>query len=779
MTLESGQVLAARYALLRKLGDGGTGEAWLASDRGAGVNRVLKVLRPELAAQPAERERFLRAARVQRDCAHPGILRFVELHEGDPLFAVFAHEAEGDLSRLRARGWQQVLTPLRQLAEALGALHAGGWVHRDLKPANVLLGGDGRPLLSDFDLSAAIGDESAARGGSPFSASPQQLQGAPPAVADDVYAFGALAYELLTGYPPFYPDAAAARLAVGPPQAVGARVPVPEELDRIVQRCLARDAAERPRAMEDVVAILQSLERHGTDEVSVPRVASAPVALRAPEPPTPTIEPQWRRGAPAGPSAAELRSQGFRRGVLAAALAFLLVAAGLVFFALPAWVERNAARGDGAVATSAAPSAPATQKTAERDLERLAAAKRAYEELRPAVARRLAALDGRAAGTWGGEEFARGKQRFPDAEADFGRRLYDSALTKLREADAALQGTERRAPGALQAALAAGAAAVEAGDAGAARRQFELALRIDAQNPAAKRGLARADSLEEVRRLLAEAAAHEREGATAAAAAAYRKALQLDPDTVAARSALVRLQSEVTGSEFAAAVAEGLAALSRKDYRSARAAYERAGRLRPGAPEVQDGLARIDRALGDRSIATQLEAAQRAEREERWRDALAGYREALRIDANLLAAQQGVERSEPRAMLDAELSAYLERPERLFSSDVRGAARSVLQRAGAVPSPGPVLTRQVAEVRNLLAAAETPVRVAIASDSQTEVMIYRIGRLGTFERKDMELMPGKYTVVGTRAGYRDVRRELTILPGQPAPSLVIRCEEQI
>jgi hypothetical protein len=149
------------------------------------------------------------------------------------------------------------------------------------------------------------------------------------------------------------------------------------------------------------------------------------------------------------------------------------------------------------------------------------------------------------------------------------------------------------------------------------------------------------------------------------------------------------------------------------------------------------------------------------------------------VDANLLAAQQGVERAEPRAMLDAELAAYLARPERLFSSEVRGAAKSVLQQARSIPSPGPLLTRQVSEVSALLAAAETPVRVAFASDNQTEVTIYRIGKLGTFERKDMELMPGKYTVVGTRAGFRDVRRELMILPGQPAPSLEIRCEEQI
>jgi hypothetical protein len=130
-------------------------------------------------------------------------------------------------------------------------------------------------------------------------------------------------------------------------------------------------------------------------------------------------------------------------------------------------------------------------------------------------------------------------------------------------------------------------------------------------------------------------------------------------------------------------------------------------------------------------------------------------------------------------MLDGELSTYLERPERLFSPEVRSVARTAVQRAKGISTPGPVLTNQVAAVERLIAGAETPMRVALASDNQTEVTIYRVGRLGAFERKDMELLPGRYTVVGVRPGYRDVRRELTLLPGSAAPTLVIRCEEPI
>ena len=297
--------------------------------------------------------------------------------------------------------------------------------------------------------------------------------------------------------------------------------------------------------------------------------------------------------------------------------------------------------------------------------------------------------------------------------------------------------------------------------------------------PLARRGLERAGTLTEVRQLLAEAAQLEEQGQAAAAAATYRKALQLDRDAHAARQALARLDAQATGGAFAAAMSQGLASLARRDFAAARSAFERAGRLRPGAPEVAEGLAQVERGLADRSIGAHLEAAQQAERTERWAAALAEYRKALDVDRNLLAARQGVERAEPRAMLDAELAAVIERPERLFSLEVRGAARATLQQARAVPAPGPVLARQVETVERLVAAAETPLRVALASDNVTEVTINRIGRLGAFDRKDVELLPGRYTVVGVRAGFRDVRRELTLVPGREAPTLVIRCEEPI
>jgi tetratricopeptide (TPR) repeat protein len=771
--LQGGQILAARYVLLRKLGAGRATQVWQARDREAGADRVLKIL---VSADPGERERFLAGVRLQQRLAHPNLQACATVSDSEPPFAVFDCVAHGDLAALRGRPWPQLLGALAGIADGLAELHARGLVHRDLKPANVLLGDDGVPVLADFGLAAAAGDAAAPRGGSPFAMSPQQLDGEPPAPEDDLYAFGALAYELLGGYPPFYPDARPERVRTESPAPLPVRAGVPAGLEQLVLRCLAKAPRDRPA---DAVRLAASLRALGTALADDSRPATpAVVRLRPPPSVEPGIDPAWHRAAPQGPSPEQLRSQGFRRGLVAASLGFLLLVAGFVFFVLPQRVER-AAQATPAAVTPATPAKPPAPSPAAPDLQKLAEAKRAFEELRPSVGQRLDALERRAAGQWAGEVFARGKRALAEADAAFGRREHVAALATLRVATEDFAAAEREAAGQLRAALAAGSAALERGDATAARSAFERALAIEPGNAAARRGVERAGTLTEVRRVLAEAAQLEEQGQAAAAAAAYRKALQLDRDAQAARQALARLDAQATGGAFAAAMSQALASLASRDFAAARAAFERAGRLRPGAPEVAEGLAQVERGLADQSIGAHLEAAQQAERTERWAEALAEYRKALEVDRNLLAARQGVERAEPRAMLDAELAAVIERPERLFSLEVRGAARATLQQARAVPAPGPVLARQIATVERLVASAETPLRVALASDNLTEVTINRIGRLGAFDRKDVELLPGRYTVVGVRAGFRDVRRELTLVPGREAPTLVIRCEEPI
>jgi len=143
--LESGQILAARYTLLRKLAGGGATQLWHVRDREAAVDRVIKVL---VSASPAQRARFLASAHLQGQVRHPNVQPCETVVDGDPAFAVFPAVAPGDLSSLRGRPWRELLPVLAAIADGLAALHGHGIVHRDLKPANVLLGTDGEPWLA-------------------------------------------------------------------------------------------------------------------------------------------------------------------------------------------------------------------------------------------------------------------------------------------------------------------------------------------------------------------------------------------------------------------------------------------------------------------------------------------------------------------------------------------------------------------------------------------------------------------------------------------------------
>ena len=184
--LESGQVVAARYVLLRKLGAGRTCEVWLAREQTGAREYALKLLAPAIDATHA-REAFLRGARLQLGIEHPNVLRCLSVDETDTPHAICEYCARGDASQLRGRPWHELVPMLSAVAAGVAAVHAVGLVHRDLKPGNVLLADDGTPKLADLGLAAPIADATAETAGSPFSASPQQLAGEPPAIADDLY----------------------------------------------------------------------------------------------------------------------------------------------------------------------------------------------------------------------------------------------------------------------------------------------------------------------------------------------------------------------------------------------------------------------------------------------------------------------------------------------------------------------------------------------------------------------------------------------------------------
>ena len=226
-------------------------------------------------------------------------------------------------------------------------------------------------------------------------------------------------------------------------------------------------------------------------------------------------------------------------------------------------------------------------------------------------------------------------------------------------------------------------------------------------------------------------------------------------------------------------MAAGLAALDRGELATARQAFEKAASLSPGSSAPAEGLARVEAAEQLETIAAHRRRAETLEQQEDWGGARTEYAAVLALDPAIRFAQVGEARAAGREEAMKALDQYLSQPERLSTEAVLDEARSALDRAREIPDPGSRLSERIDRLAHQVELAATPVRVVVISDGLTEVLVYRFGKLGRFERRELELRPGTYTVVGTREGYRDVRHKLQVAADGSTTPLTVLCEEKI
>lgn len=284
--------LGAAYVIERELTGGGMSRVFLATEAALGRKVVVKVLAPELAAD-VSLERFKREIMVAARLQHPHVVPVLLAGEVAqlPFFTMPYIEGESLRMRLARTGELPVAEAvriLREVASALEHAHERGIVHRDIKPDNVLLC-RGSSMVTDFGVAKALDASTVHHGdgtitsrgialGTPAYMAPEQAA-ADPAMDQrvDLYAFGALAYELLTGQSPFAgrtPQAMlAAHVAEAPEPIVRRRPALPPALASLVMRCLEKRAADRPQSASDVVQLL--------DSINTPSGGTTPAATTA------------------------------------------------------------------------------------------------------------------------------------------------------------------------------------------------------------------------------------------------------------------------------------------------------------------------------------------------------------------------------------------------------------------------------------------------------------------------------------------------------------------
>lgn len=306
-----------------------------------------------------------------------------------------------------------------------------------------------------------------------------------------------------------------------------------------------------------------------------------------------------------------------------------------------------------------------------------------------------------------------------------------------------------------------------------------MALKIRPEDGKAQHGLARAERLDEVVARFAEAESQENAGALDEARRKYAEAAALDPEFAPAKAALARVDRRLALTRFDQLMTQGLAQLERSDWPGAEQTFSAALKIRPAHAAAADGLARAREGRQRDNLARLQREARALEASERWDDALASYRRAEAIDPTVAFVGEGIVRARRMIALHARLDAYLAEPGRLNSASVRAEAQQFLAALDKEAQAGPRLAQDQQRLAAVLQRAGTRITVRLSSDNATEVTLYRVGRLGQFQDREIALTPGTYTLVGSRPGYKDVRVELIVSPDSDAPRVFIACKERV
>ncbi len=307
MTMSEGvrAALADRYVIERELGRGGMAVVYLARDLRHDRSVALKLLLPELAASLGP-ERFQREIRFAARLQHPHVLTVLDSGEaaGQLWFTMPFVEGESLRDRLRRERQLPVEDAIRIATEAARALdyaHHHGVIHRDIKPENILLTADGSTLVADFGIARALGDEALTQTGfavgTPAYMSPEQAAGDKSVDArTDVYALGAVLYEMLAGDAPFTGATAQAiiarRLTEPPPSIRSTRASVPEAVDLVIRKALATVPADRFAGAAQMAQALTQADRR-SDGQTVGSAVDTTVRQRA----EPSSRPPFRHSA--------------------------------------------------------------------------------------------------------------------------------------------------------------------------------------------------------------------------------------------------------------------------------------------------------------------------------------------------------------------------------------------------------------------------------------------------------------------------------------------------
>lgn len=783
--LQEGTRLADRYTLIRRLGAGGMAAVWLATDDRSDRQVALKFPASAVATDAEARKQLHKEWGVNSRLMHANIIRVFEFHdEADCAFYSLQYVGDANIGVVAGKDAAIAMRPVGLIADALRYSHAKGVVHRDIKASNILLDNRGAPYLIDFGVASPAsrneindGSDAVSQGGSAIASSPQQLAGEAAQPGDDIFSLGVLIHELLTGVPPNRAESAQINVTL-PDGSL-----MPPALQALLTDMLDYDPAKRP----DAESVAVRLEEGGFPAgVVPPRYLAGHTFASTTDEAVDAIQP-LRRKATSQTRAASIDtgdSAGITGRFLYGALGMAALLLVMVIFVLPRLVQDEPVA---VIESGEAPADPVTEveesgasvvETAP-DPADTAAVKALTDEALGDLLSQMERLRYRAIERWGGQAYLDAVDVYRQADEAYVNKNYQIAGDRYRQASKMLEPFFGRIDAVFEETLEAAKEAFARSDPSESVRLYDLAVAITPGNDEAAAGLARALNLEAVLALSSQARQFEMDLELEAARTAFEKALALDGAWLPAQEGLQRVLAAIKQLSFEQRMTEGLEALAAGDFPSARAAFNAARKLDPASRQPGDGLIQVEQEIRLQNIRDLQQQAIALSGNEQWETAVTVYEEILKIDSNLQFAKEGLANARQRSSLHTSLQSLIEQPDNLSDPANIRSATGLLLDVTKINPRGPRLEEQKNELSRLLKRAATPLQVQLLSDNATDVSIFKVGRLGTFDSHELELRPGVYVAVGNRSGYRDVRIEFRVAPEVEMRPVIVRCEEQI
>ncbi len=298
--LARGSTFAKRYEVIEELGRGGMGKVYKVFDKEVKEKLALKLLKAEIAADENTIERFRNELKFARKISHRNVCRMYDLSKEEGTHYITMEYVLGeDLKSFIRRSGQlsigKAISIARQVCEGLAEAHRLGVVHRDLKPQNIMIDREGNARIMDFGISRSLEAKGITEAGviigTPEYMSPEQVEGKKADLRSDIYSMGIILYEMLTGRVPFSGNTplsiAVKHKTEAPPDPKQVNAEIPEDLSRLILRCMEKDKGKRYQGAKEVLSDLGKIGKPEVEIISAPEwknsIAVLPFADLSPQ----------------------------------------------------------------------------------------------------------------------------------------------------------------------------------------------------------------------------------------------------------------------------------------------------------------------------------------------------------------------------------------------------------------------------------------------------------------------------------------------------------------